>query len=53
MLQRVDNAVFEFHSDECNVENCREMLAAVGLRTKGILKEDTKYKTIVEIFTRN
>lgn len=53
LLQRVAHAVFEFHAGECNVQHCREMLSAVGLIPKGIIKQDILYKTTVEIFSRS
>lgn len=52
LLRRVDNAVFEFHAGECDVENCRRLLQHSGLFSKGIIKEDSAYKTSVEIFGR-
>jgi FkbM family methyltransferase len=53
LLQKVENAVFEFHAGECNVDHCRQMLSEVGLFSKGIIKEDSVYKTSVEIFSRS
>ena len=52
LLNRTDHAVFEFHARECNIENCRKLLLQAGLSSKGIIKEDPSYKTIVEIFAR-
>jgi FkbM family methyltransferase len=53
LLERVNCAVFEFHAGECNVDNCHTMLKAVGLFSKGIIKEDISYQTTVEIFSRD
>jgi FkbM family methyltransferase len=53
LLRRVENAVFEFHAIECDVDKCRRMLLLCGLASKGIIKEDKNYKTSVEIFSRN
>lgn len=52
LLQKVENAVFEFHAGECNVDNCRHMLSQVGLAQRGIIKEDIRYQTTVEVFSR-
>jgi FkbM family methyltransferase len=52
LLQRVEMAVFEFHADNCDVDNCRAMLKNVGLHSNGIIKEDQAFKTSVEIFRR-
>jgi FkbM family methyltransferase len=52
LLSRVDTAVFEFHAGECDIQNCRQMLQAAGLFSKGIIKEETYYKTTVEVFSR-
>jgi FkbM family methyltransferase len=52
LLSRIDHAVFEFHAGECNVENCRNLLHSAGLNSKGIIKEESNYKTVVEIFSR-
>ncbi len=52
MLYKVENAVFEFHSWECDVAKCREMLESAGLRSKGVIKEDHAFGTSVEIFSR-
>jgi FkbM family methyltransferase len=52
LLNRVETAVFEFHANECNVENCRVMLQAAGLFSVGVLKTEEVYKTSVELFMR-
>lgn len=52
MLKRVENAVFEFHAGECDVERCRTLLKSTGLLSKGIIKEDISFRTTVEIFSR-
>jgi len=52
LLNRVNNAVFEFHAGECNIDNCRNMLQQAGLFSKGIIKQEAVYKTSVEIFSR-
>lgn len=52
LLNRVDHAVFEFHADSCNVDNCRKLLGKAGLSSKGIIKTDPVYSTSVEIFSR-
>src|SRR5262249_13580536 len=38
LLKRVDLAVFEFHDQLCDVENCRALLHAAGLRTRRLLR---------------
>jgi hypothetical protein len=48
----VDNAVFEFHAGECNVDNCHKLLEEAGLLSRGIIKQDPVYRTSVEIFSR-
>ncbi len=52
LLQKVDNAVFEFHAGECNVDNCHKLLEEAGLLSRGIIKHDPVYRTSVEIFSR-
>jgi FkbM family methyltransferase len=52
LLERVNNAVFEFHAGECNIDNCHSMLRNVGLFSRGVIKEDMSYQTTVEIFSR-
>jgi len=52
LLKRVNNAVFEFHAGECNIDNCRNMLQQAGLFSKAVIKEEPVYKTSVEIFSR-
>ena len=52
LLLRTDHAVFEFHTNECDILNCRQLLKNAGLTTRGIIKEDRKYGTIVEVFSR-
>jgi FkbM family methyltransferase len=53
LLQKVDNAVFEFHAGECNVDNCHKLLEEAGLLSRGVIKQDPVYRTTVEIFSRN
>jgi FkbM family methyltransferase len=52
LFERTVQCVFEFHARECNVDNCRNMLFKAGLISKGVIKEESKYKTSVEIFSR-
>lgn len=52
LFERTVHCVFEFHAGECDVANCRNMLARAGLRSKGVIKEESKYKTSVEVFSR-
>jgi len=53
LLERTVHCVFEFHSGECDVPNCRKLLQQAGLISKGVIKEDPAYKTSVEIFSRH
>jgi FkbM family methyltransferase len=53
LLKRVEIAVFEFHSQECNVAYCKEMLQNAGLRSMGTIKTDASFHTSVEIFGRH
>lgn len=52
LLRKVENAVFEFHAGDCNIDQCHKMLSDIGLISKGIIKEDPTYRTSVEIFSR-
>lgn len=52
IFERAEHAVFEFHAGECNVDNCRSMLLKAGLASKGVIKQESIYKTSVEIFSR-
>ena len=53
LIKRVNSAVFEFHAGECDVNNCRQMLKDLGLISKGVIRQETQYKTTVEIFSRS
>lgn len=53
LLKSVSVAVFEFHAGDCDVDNCKKMLAAAGLHSKGVVKEEKRYRTTVEIFSRS
>jgi len=52
LLSRCAFAVFEFHAGECDVTRCRLLLSQAGLISMGIVKEDPRYKTCVEVFRR-
>jgi hypothetical protein len=52
LLCRTKLAVFEFHGNDCDVDNCRNMLLSMGLESVLVLRQNAVYNTSVEVFKR-